>query len=99
MKVFDKQGKFLYNFGTRGAGDGEFNFPRFLSVDKAGHLLVCDSSNHRVQLFKLNGEFITKFGATGKENEKMKSPASTAFLSISRIIVTECGNDRVHVFE
>ena len=49
IKVFDKQGNFLYNFGMMGAGDGEINSPRSLSVDKAGHLLVCDSWNHRVQ--------------------------------------------------
>ena len=55
IKVFDRQGKFLYNLGMRGAGDGEFNLPRYLSVDKAGHLLVCDSWNNRVQMFELNG--------------------------------------------
>ena len=99
IKVFDKQGKFLYNFGMKGAGDGEFNRLFCLSVDKAGHLLVCETWNNRVLVFKFNGEFITKFGATGKENEKMKLPISTAFLSNGRIIVTECGNHRVHVFE
>ena len=82
-----------------GAGDGEFNWPFCLSVDKAGHLFVCDGFNDRVQVFKLNGEFITKIGATGKEKENMKSPFSTAFLSNGRIIVTEFGNHRVHVFE
>ena len=81
----------------KGAGDGEFNSPRFLSVDKAGHLLVCDSSNHRVQVFKLNGEFITKFGASGKERKRFRRPMSTAFLSDGRIIVTDC--HRVHVLE
>ena len=99
INVFDKQGKFLYNFGMRGAGDGEFNSPRFLSVDKAGRLLICDSLNHRVPVFKLNGEFRTKFGASGKNNEKIKGPVSTAFLRNGRIVVTEFCNDRVQVFE
>ena len=97
IKVFDKQGKFLYNFGKKGATDGEFNSPRFLSVDQAGHLLVCDSSNDRVQVFKLNGEFITKFGASCRKRERLKRPMSTAFLSNGSIIVTDC--HRVHVFE
>ena len=99
IKVFDKQGNFLYNFGMRGHGDGEFSLPRCLSVDKAGHLFICDRWNNRVHVFKLNGEFITKFGAGGKENEKMKGPISTAFLSNGRIIVTEYENHRVQVFE
>ena len=48
IKVFDKQGKFLYKFGKRGSGNGELEYPLCLSVDRAGHLLVCDSMNHRV---------------------------------------------------
>ena len=99
IKVFDKQGKFLYKFGKRGSGEGEFNQPSFLSVDRAGHLLVCDSLNHRVQVFKLNGEFVTKFGAFGKEEGNLNQPISTAILSDGRIIVTEFGNHRVQIFE
>ena len=40
VKVFDGEGNFLYRFGKKGGGDGEFNNPRYLSVNKAGHLLV-----------------------------------------------------------
>ena len=41
----------------------EFNEPRCLSVTKAGHLMVCDTLNHRVQVFELSGKFLAKFGA------------------------------------
>ena len=41
---------FLYKFGDEGKGDGEFNEPRYLSVDKEGHLMVRDSANDRVQV-------------------------------------------------
>ena len=99
IKIFDKQGKFLYKFGERGKGNGEFYQPFCLSVDRAGHLLVCDSMNQRVQVFKLNGEFVTKFGAPGIEEAKFNVPISTAILSDGRIIVTEYRNDRVQVFE
>ena len=99
IKVFDKQGKFLYKFGKGGDGDGDFNEPFFLSVDRAGHLLVCDSSNHRVQVFKLNGEFVAKFGAPGEEEGEFTEPISTAILSDGGIVVTDFGNDRVQVFE
>ena len=68
-------------------------------MDRAGHLLVCDLFNHRVQVFKLNGEFVTKFRAFGKEEGKFNQPISTAILSDGRIIVTEFRNHRVQVFE
>ena len=99
IKVFDNQGRFLYKFGKRGAGDGEFDQPCFLSMDRVGHLLVCDLFNQRVQVFKLNGEFVTKFGACGEEEGNFTGPISTAILSDGRIIVTDFGNNRVQVFE
>ena len=99
IKVFDKQGKFLYNFGMKGDRNGELNSPRCLSVDKAGQVLVCDLSNKRVRVFKPNGKFITKFGASGTEKGKFNGPISTALLSDGRVIVTECYNHQVHVFE
>ena len=83
IKVFNTDGDFLYKFGNEGKGDGEFNNPRFLSVDKAGHLMVCDYGNNRVQVLELNGKFITKF--------KLRSgglPVSTAILSDGRIVVS-----------
>ena len=99
IKVFDKQGKFLHKFGKRANGDREFNEPFCLSVDREGHLLVCDVLNRRVQVFKLNGGFVTKFGASGKGEGKFDEPISTAILSDGRVIVTDFGNHRVQVFE
>ena len=68
-------------------------------MDRAGHLLVCDLFNYRVQVFKLNGVFLTKFGASGKEEGKFNKPISTAILSDGRVIVTDRDNHRVQVFE
>ena len=50
IKVFNKDGHFLYKFGKPGSGAGEFNKPRFLSVNKAGHLMVCDDGDHRAEV-------------------------------------------------
>ena len=54
VKFFDRKGNFLYKFGKKGNADGEYNDPFCLSVDKAGHLLVCYSENHRIQVFDLS---------------------------------------------
>jgi len=48
INVFDRDGNFLEKFGKKRKGDGEFNEPRGLSVNRAGHLMVCDTENHRV---------------------------------------------------
>ena len=40
IKIFDLKGNYLYKFGREGKGDGEFNSPRCLLVNQAGHLVV-----------------------------------------------------------
>ena len=99
IKVFDTNGHFLYKFGKKGKGDGEFNYPRFLSVNKAGHLMVCDAGNHRVQVFELSGMLITKFGTEGSGIGKFLYPRSTAVLGDGKIVVTDVLNSRIQIFE
>ena len=90
----------MYKFGKTGSGDGEFNGPRCLSVNKAGHLMVCDDGNHRVQVFELGGKFVTKFGTKGRRKGEFNSgPVSTACLSDGRIVATDFGNNRIQIFE
>ena len=89
----------MYKFGKKGLGDGEFNEPRFLSVNKAGHLMVCDAWNHRVQVFELSGKFVTKFGTGGSSIGEFKRPISTTVLRDGRIVATEYWNHRIQIFE
>ena len=56
IKMFDLGGKLISQFGKQGNKDGEFNKPRYLSVNKEGLLMVCDAGNHRVQVFELSGK-------------------------------------------
>ncbi|PFX11203.1 Tripartite motif-containing protein 2 [Stylophora pistillata] len=99
IKVFDRNSSFLYKFGKEGNGDGEFNYPQYLSVNKAGHLMVCDSLNHRVQVFDLSGKFITKFGSRGDKKGEFNAPFSAAVLSDGRILVSEFSNHGIQIFE
>ena len=62
IQVFDKDGNFLFKFGEKGQGDGQFLVPYGLDVDARGHVWVADRGNHRVQQFDSNGKFISKFG-------------------------------------
>ena len=99
IKVCDRDGNFLYKFGKKGECDGEFNFPRCLSINKAGHLMVSDAGNHRVQVFELSGKFRTKFGIIGSAIGEFNSPISTAVLSDGRIVVSDFCNARIKIFE
>ena len=96
MKVYDRNGNFQYKFGKQGGGEGEFSYPCCLLVNKSGHLMVCDTGNNRIQLFKLNGKFVGKLVTNGSN---LESPWSMAVLSSGRIVVSEWVNCRIKIFE
>ena len=62
VKVFDTSGNLIRSIGASGVGDGQFNGPTGIWIDRtAGRLYVCDSGNLRVQVFDLNGNFVRKY--------------------------------------
>ena len=99
IKVFSREGEYKYKFGKQGGGDGEFNYPRFLSVTKSGLLMVCDGGNHRIQVFELNGKFVGKFGTKGSNVGEFNNPFSVAFLSNNQTVVCDKSNHRIQIFE
>ena len=99
IKVCDRNGNFQYKFGKQGEGDGEFNYPGCLSVNKSGQLVVCDRGNHRIQVFEMNGKFVGKFGTKGNSLGEFKLPTSVAVLSNGRIVMTDSDNHRIQIFE
>lgn len=58
---FNKDGKFLREFGKKGSGPGEFIQPHALALAPDGNLIVGDRSNNRVQILTTDGKFIREF--------------------------------------
>jgi peptidylamidoglycolate lyase len=58
---FSKEGKFLFAWGIRGTGRGEFNIPHGLSLDSHGNVLVADRENNRIQVFDMDGNFLAEW--------------------------------------
>ena len=48
--MFTGDGKFLYSFGSRGEGNGQFNGPTGLAVDSLDNIVVADWGNSRLQV-------------------------------------------------
>lgn len=53
---FNRDGKYLSQFGTRGSGPGEFIQPHALALDSQGRLFVGDRSNNRIQIMTTDGK-------------------------------------------
>lgn len=51
IKVFDKEGTFLFSFGAEGNGDGYFKKPQGIAVSKDGKIFVSDTDNKRIAVF------------------------------------------------
>jgi len=53
--------------GGSGSQRGMFNEPRGVAVNPSnGDLAVCDTENHRVQIFDVNCNFVKSIGCKGK---------------------------------
>lgn len=87
--VFDLQGKLLNSIGKQGNGDGEFNYPTAVAVDKSGNIFVCDSMNARIQWFTPDLKFISKFGKRGDKIGEFNIIKSVAVDSEGHIYVTD----------
>ena len=58
---FSSKGKYLFEWGKKGNGPGEFNIPHGISLDAQGNVYVADRENNRVQIFDPNGKFIRQW--------------------------------------
>ena len=55
---FDKNGKFIKEWGGTGAEKGELRDPHDFAMDSQGRLFVADRGNSRIQIFTQDGEHI-----------------------------------------
>ena len=64
---FDKDGKYLKDWGKPGTGPSEFDTVHAIATDSKGRVYVSDRENNRIQIFDAEGTFLkewTHLGAT-----------------------------------
>lgn len=55
---FDRTGRFIKAWGTRGSGPGEMDQPHALAFDSKGRLVVADRSNNRLKIYDQEGNLL-----------------------------------------
>jgi streptogramin lyase len=55
---FDKDGKYIKEWGKKGTGPGDFDTPHALAMDSQGRLFVGDRANSRIQIFNQDGKLL-----------------------------------------
>jgi DNA-binding beta-propeller fold protein YncE len=76
----------LAQIGSGGTGAGKLTVPRGVAIDGSGNLIVADSQNHRISVFRASGAFIRAFGFgvnTGAAAFEVCSKASTCQAGIA----------------
>jgi sugar lactone lactonase YvrE len=58
---FDKDGKYIKEWGKIGTGPGDFRTPHALAFDSQGRLFVADRGNHRIQIFDQDGKLLDTY--------------------------------------
>jgi peptidylamidoglycolate lyase len=57
VALFDRHGKWLYEWGKKGSGESQFSNPHGLAFAPNGDVLVADRENSRIQVFDQKGAF------------------------------------------
>ncbi|MDO6388766.1 IPT/TIG domain-containing protein [Pontibacter sp. BT731] len=58
LSKYNKEGKLLFEIGTRGKGPGQFSYPNNIKVNSKEEIFVADSGNGRIQKFDKEGNFL-----------------------------------------
>ena len=98
IEKFDNNGNFLFTFGTKGTGDGQFNAPVGIAVT-SGSIYVVDNARNDIQKFDSTGKFVTKWGGQGSNTGQFLLPQGVAVDPSGDVYVVDTGNSRIEKFD
>jgi sugar lactone lactonase YvrE len=58
---YNRDGKFIKEWGTKGTGPGQLDTPHALAMDSRGRLFVADRGNNRIQIFDQEGKLLDQW--------------------------------------
>ncbi len=99
IKVFNQKGEFLFAFGKKGRGNGQFSFPMGIHTDSNDKVYVADSGNSRIQIFTPSGEYLSqiKLPSTGVMTP---DPTDVAVNNrLNRLFVADNDNHQIHMYD
>jgi tripartite motif-containing protein 71 len=107
VQKFTASGTYETQWGSHGAGQGQFGPIGGLATDAAGDVYVVDSSHDRVEKFSPDGTFITSWGHRGSElgefdfgssQDYTQPPGGGIAVAGDHVYVADSGNNRIERF-
>ena len=78
--------------------DADLSHPSGIAVGAAGRIYVCDTENHRIQVFDSDGNLVTRWGSYGTGLGQFRRPMGIAIHPNGDIYVADTDNHRIQVF-
>ncbi|MFH0926413.1 MAG: NHL repeat-containing protein [bacterium] len=82
--VFSDSGSYLFHFGGKGKGKGNFSMPSGITIDKLGRIYITEKLGVAVQIFNPNGNFFKSFGKHGQREENFSCPSGISTISFGK---------------
>ena len=98
-RKYDKSGKKILEFGSRGKGRDKFSFPVSLAVDNQGLIYIVDQHKNKILVFDRKGKFLFNFSRTGWIEGCLATPSYIFINSSDTIFVVDRDNSRVSIFK
>ena len=89
-------GRILASIGGKGSLPGSFKFPNGIRITKHNEIYICDTNNHRIQVFDTDLNLLRVIGHVTAPGKPL-SPYDLVFDEDDNIYVVENQNNRVQV--
>lgn len=96
IKVYNKNGLFLFQFGNDGVKDGQLRYPKGIAVDKNGLIYVADAGNDRIVVFSRLGFFLS---VLVDRDYGIERPTGLAYSPTGLLAVTMPDKHEVFVYQ
>jgi len=96
---FDKDGKFLKEFGSKGHGPGQFEDVHTIQVDHQGNVYVGDRANKRLSVFDNDGNYKTGYINVGSPWAICITPGQHQYLYSSNSTGTTDMNENGEIYK
>lgn len=71
---FDRDGKFIMSFGSKGQGPGEFQNPHHIAIDHRDNILIYDLGSQILHKYNKDGVLVSDYKMSGGETRVTSGP-------------------------
>ena len=98
IQRFDRNGRYLLEWGVAGLDSGEVNIPLGIDVDLFGNVYVADTFNRRIQKFNFGGVLLGLWGEFGSGAGEFQLPVGVSAAFAGDVYALDQALNRVERF-